>query len=573
MKKKNIKKWIAGMMLPVTALGAMAGVIAVDSAINPTQVSAIYSTYSQTSGESLDFVAEPFCSEQFDFVTKETIEVCTMNMGNIYADDNQTLFKANTKYYISYESESAWQLFAKGSGGNLLKTINVSDYEVGEAVNDGLTRYSYTITTSSDFYLQWYVTTVSNTTKKTFKNLIVRESDGVKPVINGSSIYYTNYDNPKTLNDILETIYAIDETDGNVEVVVEEDNYTNSNKDLGEYTVLLSATDKAGNKAEMTLTIVVTDGTNPTISGVNTYISNMSSPITEATVRAGLSASDNYDQTLTIQLVHDGFTGNEQKAGSYTITYKTVDSSSNESETFVVTITNKDDIKPTLTGTNEYNVSSQGKLSIEHLISNLVASDNVSSDMEIKVYEDNYTDYSSIVGDHIVKFYVEDASGNISDVYDVTISVFDNIPPVFWTSKDFFSVDESLTLTHKDIVDVLIVQAGIDPADVTAYSVNQGTNYNVEGGNKPGNYALSYKIQLKSGEVVDLNSQINVIGEKDNVVDQIEDQEKIEQEARNFFQKAWDAIKGFFSNLWKWIVKYIGFGWAWDKEKKFIPEW
>ena len=69
---------------------------------------------------------------------------------------------------------------------------------------------------------------------------------------------------------------------------------------------------------------------------------------------------------------------------------------------------------------------------------------------------------------------------------------------------------------------------------------------------------------MKDGTVMDLNGEVNVIGQED-IVDKIEDKEKV----KNLWQKTGD----FFSNLWNWIVKYLGFGWLWDKDNKYNPTW
>lgn len=400
---------------------------------------------------------------------------------------------------------------------------------------------------------------------------IIKRADETAPVISGwEGVYYVNYDNPPTLASIISKMSAIDETDGNVTIKTESDAYTGNEKVLGSHIVKLSATDRAGNKSEITIDIRVTDGTKPTISGQSTYTSNMSSPVTESTIRAGLTGRDNYDSNLTVQLVEDNFTGNEQKAGSYTITYKTVDSSGNTSEIFTVTVTNKDDIKPTISGITTYNVASTGVVTSDYIISQLTASDNIdTSGLNIQLVNDGYTDKSTIVGTYQMTFNVTDSSGNVSDLYTVDITVVDDIPPVFWVSKDFFSVDESLTLTHDQIVQVLLAQQGVDQTEVLAYQVVED-NYTANAGT-PGVYALSYRLQMKSGEVITLTSNINVVEEE--VVTPVEPGEEIKQETKNFFENVWEDVKEFFNKLLKSFVKYILFGWAWDKEGKFDPNW
>lgn len=381
------------------------------------------------------------------------------------------------------------------------------------------------------------------------RNFTLKQADKTAPVFNGyEGVYFTNYDNPKSLSDILSGITAIDETDGQVTVRTIQDGYTGKERTLGSHIVKLSASDAAGNTTEITIDIRVVDGTKPTISGQTSYTSNMSSPITEASIRAGLTARDNHDSSLTVQLVNDGFTGNEQKSGSYKITYKTTDSSGNVSDIFTVTVTNKDDKKPTIEGTSTYNVSSIGAITSDYIISQLTAKDNIDSNLTIKLVEDNYTANKAIVGDHTMTFNVTDKSGNVSETFTVTISVYDNIPPVFWVSDDFFSVDETLTLTHDDIVAILIAQNGIDETQVVAYRVVED-NYTANASN-PGVYAMSYQLQMANGEVLELSSEINVIGEEEN--------KPVEVDEEAWYKNAWNWVKDhavyFYAGLGALVV-------------------
>jgi len=434
-----------------------------------------------------------------------------------------------------------------------------------QVVNDGLV-VAVPFTTPSDFNTasQSYLTITGERTgtygygdayfSVFAKNLTLGDADTKAPVINGwEGVYYVNYDNPPSLSSIINRISAVDETDGNVSVKVDSDGYTGKERTLGSHIVKLSATDSAGNKSEITIDIRVTDGTKPTISGKSTYTSNMSSPITEASIRAGLTASDNHDSNLTVQLVNDGFTANSQKAGSYTITYKAVDSSGNTSDIFTVTVTNKDDIKPTITGTSTYNVSSTGTIASDYIISQLTASDNIDSNLTIKLVNDGYTANKDKVGTYQMTFNVTDASGNTSDTFTVNITVEDDIPPVFWVSNDFFSVDESLTLTHDQIVDVLLKMNGIEATQVVAYRVIED-NYSANA-SVPGVYAMTFQLQMANGQVLDLSSEINVVGEETNnpgapIIE--EDEEKsFWKKISDWFVDLWEKISSWFKKIFK----------------------
>lgn len=384
--------------------------------------------------------------------------------------------------------------------------------------------------------------------------------DNTEPVIDGwLGVYYTNYDNPRPLEDIISKITAIDETDGVVEVNIAENNYTDKEKTLGSHLVKLTASDKAGNTSSITIDVIVVDATKPTITGINTYISNMSSPITQESIKVQLKASDNYDTNLEIELVQDNFTGNEQKEGSFTISYKTIDSSTNESEIYVVTITNKDDIKPIITGKNNFEVNSTGTITHEYIISELSASDNIDTSLTINLINDTYTSNKTIVGTYTMTFNAIDNSENTSDIFIVNIIVKDDIPPMFLISKDFFSVDDTITLTHKQILDILLFTNDIEETNLLEYKIIED-NY-TSNSNIAGTYTIKYELEMNNGQIIELHSNIDVIGNKNIKTNKVKNKTII------------DHIKNFIKNLFKTIIKYICFGWIWDKKGNFNPNW
>ena len=322
------------------------------------------------------------------------------------------------------------------------------------------------------------------------------------------------------------------------------------------------------------MTIVVSDTTKPVITGTNEYTSNMSNPITEAQVRAGLTATDNVDEDLTINLVSDGFVGNEQKFGSFNIVYNVIDSAGNVSEDYIVVITTYDDIAPVITGKNEYSVSSIGKLNLDLVTKALDVSDN---DGEVPTYEivkDGYSNYTSIVGTYEVTYVARDSNGNESSPFIVNIHVIDNIPPVFFISEDILYVEDTLTLTHQQIVDGLLAQAGINPADVGEYELESAY---FETPNVASVYSVRATLLMNDGSVQEIESNIEVIEteEDETIVDETDDEERTEQKVnviKDFFNKVWTGLKNigeFFVKLFKTIT----FGWLWDKDGKFDPKW
>ena len=554
--KDIAKKWGKIAMCGVTLLGATGGILATDNGssniVQAATISDNVITFTNANYET-EYADTWFQTESINgtFIPGEYFINVTFNLGS------NTLDSVQDVYINGYGTKNPKATVVSKNGNTVKLKFTLATTLSKMSVYVGSVSYG-------GYFQTW--------TSKPYSSLTVTMPilDEQAPVLEGyQGVYYTNYDSPKTIQQIISGIKAIDETDGEVTVNITEDNYTGSESVLGSHIVKLSASDAAGNTSTITIDVIVVDATAPTISGVTSYTSNMSSPVTESTIRSKLSVSDNYDNSLTINLVKDNFTGNEQKAGSYTIEYNATDSSGNVATTHVVTITNKDDIKPTITGTSTYNVSSTGVITSDYIISQLIVNDNIDSNLIIKLVNDGYTENSTLVGTYQMKFNVTDNSGNVSDVFTVNITVNDDIPPVFWVSNEFFSVDESLTLTHQQIVDILLLMNNIETTEVLAYQVVED-NYTANPGT-PGVYAMSYRLQMSNGEVITLSSEINVVGEE--VADPVEPGEKIEQETKNFFENVWDDVKEFFNKIWKSIVKYIGFGFVWDKEGKFEPNW
>lgn len=420
---------------------------------------------------------------------------------------------------------------------------------------------SYTIT---------YKTVDDSGNESAIHTVTITNKDDIKPIISGESSITAGSATKLSIDEIKSHLNVSDNIDTGLTISVVEDNYSNNYSQVGSHTITFNSTDKSGNVSDIyTLTIVVSDTTKPVITGTNQYTSNMSNPITEAQIRAGLTVTDNVDESLTINLISDGFVGNEQRFGTFEVHYNATDSAGNVSETFVVRITTHDDIAPVITGINEYTISSIGRLDLEHLQKVLDIADNDGKVPTLKLVKDGYSDYSTIVGKYEVSYSATDSNGNESAPFVVTINVVDNIPPQFFIGEDILFVDDTLTLTHQQIVDGLLSQTNINTGMVADFKLE--TDYF----NSPAVanvYSVRATLLMKDGSVNEINGNIQVmstVDEENPTIDKTDEKEQIEQRARSI----WEKIGDFFSNLWKWIARYIAFGWAWDKEEKFIPNW
>lgn len=391
--------------------------------------------------------------------------------------------------------------------------------------------------------------------------------DVVSPALE-TQVFLTDVDSPMTLEYILSQVKFVDEVDGDIEEVVVSDNYSSNMNKVGKWTIEVKATDNSGNTGYGTIEVWVQDKTSPIITGQATYTSNMSSPITREYIESQLSVSDNVDENVGLTLVSDGFTGNENIVGKKTIVYRATDSVGNTSLDYTITINCVDDIKPTITGESNYTTSYKVALDIETLKSALTLNDNISTDLTLEEVSDNYTGNESIPGTYNIKYRTTDGAGNISDVFTITIVVNDKIPPIFYTSGLFIGISKANTLSHDEIVEILLNMNGVENSNMGVALLSLG-GYELDGFNQPMSYSISYRLTdengIATGEV--LNATINVLGEEE--IKENDEKTQVEQRVKNLWQKIGD----FFENLWNWIVKYLGFGWLWDKEGKYNPNW
>ena len=325
-------------------------------------------------------------------------------------------------------------------------------------------------------------------------------NDSMAPALE-TQVFLTDVDSPVSLEYVLSQVKFFDEVDGNITVTMDNvttDNYSANKNNVGKYTVVVSATDRAGNTGTGTIEIWVQDKTGPIITGQSTFISNMSSPLTEEYIRSQLNATDNVDSDVEITLVEDNFSNNEYAVGTKTIIYRATDSAGNVSIDYTITVNCVDDIKPTIAGESSYTTSYKNSIDINTIKNALTLNDNISSELTLELVSDNYTGNESIPGMYQIKYRTTDESGNISEVFTVTIEVNDKIPPVFYTSGLFIGISKANTLTHQEIVNLLLYMEGLAEEGNGVNVLSYG-GYEVEATNAPGTYTLTYRTITSEG--------------------------------------------------------------------------
>ena len=360
-------------------------------------------------------------------------------------------------------------------------------------------------------------------------NVVFNENEDYAPVLSttlSQTGVVANVSNPPTSESLLATFTAVDTVDGDVDVYYKDDtgvNYDNNRFNVGTYTLTVGAIDSAGNESTYSFPVIIKDVDAPEILGPDTYTSNMSSPITEAIIRGDQSVSDNYDELVDLTLKNDGFTGNEQTIGTYTIVYSAIDSSGNPAADKIVTVIVNDDIAPQINVTNrEITVSASKYLSWNETIEGVTASDNVDGDLTsaITLKEDNYEANRYVLGTYTRVIQVTDAAGNTAEE-TITIHVVDLEAPVIYV-KNQLLVD-GLILTEDQLASIIA-----DLNSISYMSYNFKNNEYTGNEETAGTYATTIAYTLEDGNQVEVETNVivNDDSEQSTVLPNIE--EKVE---------------------------------------------
>lgn len=364
-----------------------------------------------------------------------------------------------------------------------------------------------------------------------------------KPVINGETAFVTNIDALISIDEIKSKITAIDNEDGNISHKIQVDSngttYNQNITTLGTYKIKFYVVDTAGNRADLTVHVLVKDITVPVITGPKTYNESYTKKKDVGTILASLSATDNYDTGLTVKVKTDNYTPNYNKVGSYGILFYATDSSGNEG-LYTVTVNVIDDVAPVFSGPTTFMKGQTETLTLAQILEDITVNDVVDKNVTFTVKSDNYTGNGAKVGSYKIVLEATDESGNTA-THTITITVRDDIPPVFYVDNFFINVDETLTLTRDDIINLLIASGQLIVEQQT--QVNFMINEYEGNENIPGIYALVLETKAPSGNTnkISLAVKVNENTDEDPVI--INPEENIIDKLWNFIKDSWNWLK------------------------------
>lgn len=276
----------------------------------------------------------------------------------------------------------------------------------------------------------------------------IRVVDITAPIINGSTaIAEIGYKETWNIANFKTTLTVTDNYDTltHTDITVKSDGYTSNKSNLGTYTVVYAVKDSSNNEGTFEKKVKVIDNVKPTFSGPTTIATSNNTILTEAEVRAQLTANDEIDGNVTskITLLEDNYTGNGNKVGSYTITYQVKDNANNTA-THIVTITRSDKIPPVIWIQDGVSIKTTPTtpLTFEQIINILTATGQiqVQGNMQYRLLLDEYTGHEDQPGIYAMSIEASSTNGNqsIHNLALTVLAVEDEVPTITDTASTWF---------------------------------------------------------------------------------------------------------------------------------------
>lgn len=439
--------------------------------------------------------------------------------------------------------------------------INISLFAVSETGTNPVTRTRRVRINDNENYFhedREYIETIAGpgvSHRNYFRVQIDVQSLTSVPAISGEHTVINNIDSPYTLDRIREIakLKATDAYYGDLtdDIEVIRDEYTANKTKVGTYEIEYQVTNASGLSTNFILLVANKDLTKPVISGPGTSTMSYTEEFVLSNLIARFTVTDNYDTNVKLEL--ESTTHVPGVPGIYVFKFFAKDSSNNIA-TFNHTLTIVDDVKPTITDTNEgvIQVNWRDQVTNEILLMHLTAHDAIDGDLteSIQVIENNI---KSTVGNYTVKYQVTDSAGN-SGLYTRTYKVVTTDAPVFWVSANLLLISEVNALTNQQLADELASYEGINMASHMMLLNEYEGNENV-----PGTYMVRLAINDTRGEEHIVERTIEVFAD-----DELPELElSIWKKIGNFFVSVWEFIVKVFTWIWnaiKWVFNFV-FGW------------
>lgn len=374
---------------------------------------------------------------------------------------------------------------------DLLKQLTYSDNYYNKAnlnVEFEYDDYKANYKKLGNYTITAYVTDPSGNIGQT--TFVVTVKDTTNPVIKAAN--KTTGNSACLSQDELKALFtATDDVTASPTITIVTDNYTANYKKPGNYTVTAKATDAAGNTAQATATITVTDTTAPTISAINaTKNQSYTTKLTEAQLKALFKVSDDVSAAdkITLEITSDTYTASYNKPGTYTVIVKATDEAGNNASASV-TIKVIDDIKPVIVLTKQIKTTTQLPLTLEKILEYVKATDAIDGAITPTIKDVNgYLSKTNKPGTYTFEITATDKAGNVAKE-TLTLLVEDKDVPVISVSQYTITAAAGQVYKRSDIINFL-KQTG-QLTDEEAESVSIESDYFDEENPVAGEYNLT----------------------------------------------------------------------------------
>ncbi len=302
------------------------------------------------------------------------------------------------------------------------------------------------------------------------------EFDGFEPYLpNGFIHQYAgtlsiDYDYMMTYEQILSMISAKDPDGETINKTVISDTFSSSDQKPGDYKIVFRAESNLIVTSYL-LNISIYDQTAPVIEGPDTLEVEISHKISINEINQMYHASDNVDGSIAIEKTLDHYT-NALALGVYTINYKAIDSSGNETMKSVK-VTLVDETAPEFYGPKDlYIYTTDIPYTNEEILNTYASTDDVDGDCVVTITNDGYQQNTN-EGIYQIELSTSDVLGNTATRI-INIHVIDNRGPSF-------VVDELIietTNTENLSVDQVVLQFNEHMAQMKMKVENVSISYN-----------------------------------------------------------------------------------------------
>ena len=379
---------------------------------------------------------------------------------------------------------------------------------------------------------------------------------------NNTYTYYTDVNDPDTLQEILESIdlkadvSGVDVSDSIVYIGSAE--YVNeilnkplpSMRRLGTYTIFFEAFGANGNSATCEINVIVEDKRGPYVLSEYTKselsisvfeLEKFGNSFVENKVLKNIRYFDDHDM---FNLNYSVDTSNVlNRTGDYEVT-TTIKDQSNNSQYHHMTIHIFDEILPRFEVETDYFLASPSDgLTKDDIITraHVLAFGNDGNQVEVHIKSNSLPQAFNTPGIYIVP--LEASFNGFSSSINIYVEIIDESVPEFDLNDAVLTVTSNVKCSKEEIDAFISLKAKSDKYTYEVLNDNYSENYD-----QNGDYDYDVLLTYEDGREEVLHLTLRVV--EDEEIKEVEEETK----NPNFFQKVWNFTKHFCIVLWKIII-------------------